>query len=97
MEFHFDGLESLENVIDKPGNRVPCSVSMSRVTRRACEAVRVKFASSVCGVFRIRLLLLLLVLRPVARLTFPLPRAFDTVPWLVASFFHPPYRPNGGS
>ena len=36
-------------VIDKPGNRLLCSVSVSVscVTSRACEAVGAKFASSV--------------------------------------------------
>ena len=33
------------NVIDKPGSRVPCSVSVSCVTCRACEAVGVKFTA----------------------------------------------------
>ena len=34
-------------VIDKPGHRLLCSVSVSCVTSRACEAVGAKFASSV--------------------------------------------------
>ena len=63
-----------ENVIAKPGNRVPCSVSVSCVTCRACEAVGAKFDFSVVvwGVLMIRVLLLLLLLplllRPVAPL-----------------------------
>ena len=36
-----------ENVTDKSGNRVPCSMSVSCVTCRACEAVGSKFASGV--------------------------------------------------
>ena len=54
-----------ENAVDKPGNRVPCFVSVSCVTCRACEIVRVKFASRCRRVFGIAVLLLL---RPVAPL-----------------------------
>ena len=50
-----------ENVIDQPGYRVPCSVSVSCVTCLACESMRVIFLLY-WGVFRFCVLPLLLLL-----------------------------------